>query len=134
MDPERWAEMGEAVAFFRLCLRANAPRIAVENPIMHGYAAKRIGSRATQFVQPWWFGEPLFKATGFHLIGLPPLIATNTLTPPKGGTDEHKRWSVVHRMPPGPDRAEKRSVTAQGIADAIADQWGCLGKMREAAE
>jgi len=114
----------QAAEFFKKCMNANAPKVAVENPIMHPLAAAIIGSKATQFVQPWWFGEPMFKATGFHIKGLPNLIATNKLTPPKPGTDEHKAWSWVHRMAPGPDRKEKRSVTPRGIAEAIADQWG----------
>jgi hypothetical protein len=113
----------EGAKFFKLCLEANAPKVAVENPIMHELAAALVGTRATQFVQPWWFGEKMFKATGFHLQGLPKLVPTNKLTPPKPGSDEHKTWSWVHRMPPGPDREEKRSETAQGIADAIAEQW-----------
>lgn len=113
----------EGAKFFKLCLEANAPRVAVENPIMHSLAAELVGCRADQFVQPWWFGERMFKATGFHLQGLPKLAPTDKLTPPKPGTDEHKAWSWVHRMPPGPDREEKRSQTAQGIADAIAEQW-----------
>lgn len=112
--------------FFKACLSANAQMVAVENPIMHELAAELVGTRATQFVQPWWFGEPMFKATGFHLRGLPDLAPTRKLTPPKPGTDEHKRWSWIHRMPPGPDRVERRSETAHGIAEAIAEQWGAL--------
>lgn len=128
-DPVRWSEMESAARFFRAFLGANAPLIAIENPIMGRHAAQRVGTRATQFVQPWWFGEPMFKATGFHLIGLPNLTPTDKLTPPKPGTDEHKRWSWVHRLPPGPDRTEKRSETAQGIADAIAAQWGAYADL-----
>jgi len=77
-------------------------------------------------VQPWWFGEPFFKATGFELIGLPELRPTNRLTPPAPGTDEHKAWSRVHRMPPGPERARLRSETFPGLAAACADQWGAV--------
>lgn len=124
MDTQRVWSCVEAAKFFKLCLEANSDKIAVENPIMHELAAELVGTRATQFVQPWWFGEKMFKATGFHLQGLPELVPTNKLEPPKPGTDEHKKWSWVHRMPPGPDREEKRSETAQGIADAIAEQWG----------
>ena len=77
-----------------------------------------------QIVQPWWFGEPFFKATGLYLRGLPPLEPTRRLVPPKAGTPEHKAWSMIHRMPPGPDRWRRRSRTFEGIADAMADQWG----------
>lgn len=122
--PERFRLMRSAVDFYKKCLTANAPKIAVENPIMHCHAREGIGAGKAHFVQPWWFGDPYFKATGFHLIGLPKLVPTKKLTPPKPGTDEHKEWSFIHRMPPGPDREEKRSETFPGIAAAIADQWG----------
>lgn len=56
----------------------------------------------------------------------PRLRPTNVLTPPAKGTDEHKRWSLVHREPPGPNRAKNRSRTFPGIAEAMADQWGAL--------
>lgn len=123
----------EAARFFRCCLEGNAEKKAIENPIMHALGAALVGSRATQFVQPWWFGVPMFKATGFHLKGLSPLVPTNKLVPPEKGTDEHKKWSWVFRMPPGPDRAEKRSETAAGIAEAIAEQWAGDVDVRVAA-
>ncbi|MBL3587303.1 hypothetical protein JMM61_18275, partial [Rhodovulum sulfidophilum] len=53
-----------------------------------------------------------------------PLSATNRLTPPAPGTEAHKRWSAVHRAPPGPDRWKIRSRTFEGLAAAAADQWG----------
>ena len=62
-------------------------------------------------------------ATGWHMVGMPPLVATNRLTPPRLGTDEHKRWSFIHWMPPGPDREERRSKTFPGMAAVIAAQW-----------
>ena len=127
-DPARWASMRAAADFFNAFKSANAPRIAIENPIPHEHARALIG-RPTQYVQPWWFGDPFFKATGWWLVGLPPLKPTNKLTPPKPGTEEHKRWSMIHRMPPGPDREEKRSNTFPGHAAAIADQWGLLSEM-----
>ncbi len=123
---EMWADLDEGAALFSACWNAPIPRIAVENPIMHRYAKERIeGYRPpTQVVQPWWFGEPAFKATSLYLRGLPPLVATHKLTPPLSGTDEHKAWSRVHRMPPGPNRWRERSRTYAGIARAMAEQWG----------
>ncbi|MES2295260.1 MAG: hypothetical protein V4527_18330 [Pseudomonadota bacterium] len=122
--PKRWAELTEAAEFYRTCRDAPIPRKAIENPIMHGHAIELTGRGPTQFVQPWWFGDPFFKATGFELIGLPKLLPTNKLIPPKRETEEHKAWSRVHREPPGPDRARKRSETFPGLAEALADQWG----------
>ena len=121
-----WADLDDAVDLFAACWRAPIARVAIENPIMHRHARERMPADLAkpQIVQPWWFGEPYFKATGFYLRGLPPLVATSRLTPPRSGTDEHKAWSAVHRAPPGPDRWRFRSRTFDGIADAMADQWG----------
>ncbi len=121
-----WAELDDGAALFSDVWNAPIPRIAVENPVMHKHAKERIAGYAkpAQTVQPWWFGDPAFKATGLYLRGLPALTATARLTPPKTGTAAHKAWSRVHRMPPGPDRWKERSRTFQGIADAMADQWG----------
>lgn len=120
-----WAELDEAVDFFRACWSAPIPRRALENPIMHRHARERLpGLPKPQVVQPWFFGDPFFKATGFYLDGLPPLVATNRLTPPAKGTDDYKRWSAVHRASPGPDRWKLRSRTFEGVADAMAAQWG----------
>lgn len=127
-----WQELESAAAFYRALQRAEGIlHKAIENPIMHCYARERIpmlGQR--QVVQPWWFGDEAFKATGLELINLPPLVPTNRLTPPPSGTAEHARWSKVHRASPGPDRWKERSRTYPGLADAMAEQWGnfLLGK------
>lgn len=122
---DMWAELDDGAQLFSACWNAPIPRICVENPTMHRYARERIKDwRQPQTVQPWWFGDPAFKATGLYLKGLPPLSPTNRLTPPLRGTEEHKRWSQVHRASPGPDRWRERSRTYQGIADAMATQWG----------
>lgn len=126
-DPARWAELEQAAAFYRALRDATQiPRRAVENPVMHRYAMDLVARGETQFVQPWWFGDPFFKATGLELVNLPPLAPTNRLAPPRPGTTEHKAWSRIHREPPGPDRAKKRSETFPGLARAMAAQWGAL--------
>lgn len=133
-DPARWAELQKAAAFYRALRDATQiPSRAVENPVMHEYAIRLTRRGPIQFVQPWWFGDPFFKATGLELIGLPDLQPTNRLTPPKAGTDEHKQWSRVHREPPGPDRAKKRSETFPGLAEAMARQWTAAMLERMAA-
>lgn len=120
-----WAELDEGAALFRACWAAPVERVAVENPVMHRHARERLpGLPRPQIVQPWWFGERAFKATGFYLRGLPHLVATNRLTPPAAGTDEHRAWSWVHRAAPSPDRWKLRSRTFEGVAEAAADQWG----------
>lgn len=123
----RWAELEIAADFYRtLRTGGRIPRRALENPVMHGHAIRLTGRGRTQFVQPWWFGDPFFKATGFELINLPKLVPTRRLTPPPPGTDAHRAWSRVHRMPPGKDRARERSRTFHGLAEAVAEQWGGL--------
>ncbi len=124
-DPQRWAELDAAAAFYRRLRDATQiPRRAIENPVMHRHAIELTRRGFTQFVQPWWFGDPFFKATGFELINLPKLTKSASLLPPSAGTPEHRAWSAVHREPPGPDRARKRSETYPGLAAAIAQQWG----------
>lgn len=118
-----WDELEEAAEFYRVFQSLDCPT-CIENPIMHRYARELVNVTHRQVVQPWWFGEKTFKATGYELIGLPELESTNKLTPPEKGTDEHKAWSWVHRCPPGPDRWKIRSTTPMGIAQAIAEQWG----------
>ena len=136
IDVGMWLAMEDGARFFNAFKFANAPKIAIENPIPHCHARALIGD-LRPFVQPWWFGDRAFKATGFWLKGLKPLRPTNKLTPPAPGTAEHREWSFIHRMPPGPDREERRSNTFPGVAAAIADQWALgadLLSMMEAAE
>lgn len=122
-DPERWKHMIDAAVFFRDLLNAPIPRVAVENPVMHGYAARIIGQRQTQVVQPWMFGHPETKGTGLWLRGLPPLMPTDDVRDVLR-TLPAKERARVHYASPGPDRWKLRSVTYAGIAQAMADQWG----------
>lgn len=123
---EMWVELEQGAALFSECWNAPIERVCVENPVMHWHAKKLIKNYqpATQTVQPWWFGDLAFKATGLYLRNLVPLQPTNKLAPPKRGTPEHKAWSVIHRASPGPDRWRERSKTFPGIASAMAMQWG----------
>lgn len=123
---QMWRELDEGAALFSACWNAPIPRICVENPVMHKYAKYRIRNfqKAAQHVQPWWFGDPAFKSTGLYLKGLPPLVPTNRLTPPRPGTQKHKEWSFIHRAGPGDERWMLRSHFFPGIASAMAEQWG----------
>lgn len=119
-----WKEFFEGVELYKALRDAPIKKKAIENPVMHDHARELIEKGKRCIVQPWWFGDKAFKATGFELIGLPDLVATNKLDPPKSGTDEHKAWSMIHRMSPGPERAKLRSKTFPGIAKAMPQQWG----------
>lgn len=119
--PWRAEAMQAAVYTVRALWALPIPRKAIENP------SGRLSSlwrRPTQTVQPYWFGVPEFKGTCWWLDNLPPLVATDMLTPPANGTDEWKRWSRVHRAAPGPQRRKERSRTPFNVAEAIAVQWG----------
>jgi hypothetical protein len=132
---EMWAELEDGVDLFRACWQAPIPRRAIENPVMHRHARERLPADLPrpQIVQPWWFGDPAKKATGWYLDGLPPLVPTSRLTPPPTGSDEAKAWEQVHRAPPGPDRWRFRSRTFEGMAAACAAQWaGPADGLREA--
>ena len=119
------AEFEEGVSIFTACWNAPIERVAVENPEMNDLARARMPADlpAPQMVQPFWFGEPQYKATGWYLRGLPPLVETNRLPEPERGSDEWRQWNRVHRMPPGPERARLRSRSFPGMLEAAAMQW-----------
>ena len=102
----------EALEFVHRLLNAPIPRIALENPISIISSAIR---KPDQIIQPWQFGHGETKATCLWLKGLPLLTPTNIVD----GRDDR-----IHRLPPGPNRWKERSRTYQGIADAMAAQWG----------
>jgi len=111
-----WAELEAAAEFFKLFLNNKCPRIAIENPIPHRYAVRLIGRQYDQVIQPWQFGHPESKAVCLWLKGLPKLVPTRIVT--KG--IKQKVW----RMGPSEDRAKERSRFYNGIANAMAKQWG----------
>ena len=115
-DESRWGKLDEACEFFNRLLDADIPRICVVNPIPHKYAVERIGGRKyTQIIQPWQFGHCETKATCLWLKGLQKLTPTNIVD-----GREQRMW----KLPPSEDRWKLRSKTYQGIADAMAQQWG----------
>lgn len=119
------AEFEEGVDVFIACWRAPVPRVAIENPKMNDLARDRMPDDLPrpQMVQPFWFGEPAYKATGWYLRGLPELVETERLPEPRRGSDEWRAWCRVHRMPPGPERTRLRSRSFPGMAAAAAAQW-----------
>lgn len=108
----RRAEQAEAVAFFLVLAKSPIPRIALENPI--GILSTLLRP-AHQIIQPWQFGHPETKATCLWLKNLPPLQPTDIV---------EGREPRVHWEPPSPDRQKNRSRTCEGIARAMAEQWG----------
>jgi hypothetical protein len=123
--PERWQALIEGAVFFRQLLDAPIAKIAVENPVMNGYARSIVGRRHDQIVQPWMFGHPETKATGLWLKGLPPLMPTDDVRDIMA-TLPAKERARIHHLSPSADRWKIRSTTYPGIAAAMADQWGSL--------
>lgn len=122
-DISRWPKLFDGAEFFKTLLQAPIKKIAIENPIMHKYAKSIIGQKQSQVIQPWMFGHPESKATCLWLKNLPELKETDNvrdkfLSLPK------KEAQRIHYTSPGPDRWKIRTETFQGIADAMASQWG----------
>jgi hypothetical protein len=109
---DKQAEQERALFFVRLLMGVTAGKICIENPISIISTQIR---KPDQIIQPWMFGHGETKATCLWLKGLPKLQPTNIV---------EGRENKVHRCPPGPERWKIRSRTFQGIANAMAEQWG----------
>ena len=124
-NPYRMA-LADAAAEFVFALRdAPIERIAIENPI--GQLNQR-WRYPDQTIEPFMFGEPYRKRTCLWLKSLPVLLPTVMVENPRYWID-----SYPGRRTPGYDyrstrgharKAADRSRTFQGIADAMAQQWG----------
>jgi len=112
--PEKIADgrQARALDFVRTLLAAPIPFKALENP--KSVISSRI-RKPDQIIQPWMFGHGERKETHFWLQNLPLLVPTEIVD---------GREPTVHYMAPGPDRWKNRSRTYQGVAEAIAMQWG----------
>lgn len=124
---QMWVELDEGCALFSDLWNADIPRVAVENPVMHKYAKERIVNfePMAQSFQPWQFGtdpdswDNNKKRTCLWLRNLPKLEPTGTL-------DGSTARQDIHHASPGPDRWKLRSRFFEGVANAMADQWGAL--------
>jgi len=119
--PGRAKKTHEAMLFVFSLLDAPIPKIALENPI--GCISSNY-RKPDQIIQPWQFGHPESKATCLWLKDLPLLKVTNVLEKPIGGRWENQTPSGQNKLGPSKDRAKLRSLTYQGIANAMAEQWG----------
>jgi len=111
-------EQAQALAFVSALLDAPIPRIAVENPV--SIISTRI-RKPDQIVQPWQFGEDAAKTTCWWLKGLPLLTPTSILLRARYA---NQTPSGQNKLGPSPHRWRDRSRTYQGMADAMAEQWG----------
>jgi len=107
----------EAIKFFTLFTNLDHVKYTcIENPV--GIMSTHY-RKPDQIIQPWMFGHPETKATCLWLKGLPKLEPTDIV---------EGREQRIWKMPPSKERAKMRSLTYQGIADAMADQWVKLSR------
>jgi hypothetical protein len=111
---DKQTEQAQALEFVQKLLDAPIPKIALENPI--SIISSKI-RKPNQIIQPWQFGHGETKATCLWLKNLPELQPTDIVS-----GRENKVW----RMPPSEERWKLRSITYQGIANAMANQWGLI--------
>lgn len=124
---KRQKEQKRALSFVRALLKAPILKIALENPVGKISTVIR---KPEQIINPWQFGEPYNKKTCLWLKNLPALTPTKTVKPTaawcssyhggprKDGTRKRNHLPSLHR------NSKKRSITFQGIANAMAEQWG----------
>ncbi len=115
----------EGIDFFMLFTNLTTPKVVIENPV--GIMSS-VWRKPDQIIQPYEFGEPFSKKTCLWLKGVPPLKPTNIVDRGEritfaSGKSMPKWYSDAFRLPPK-ERSIARSRTFQGIADAMAEQWG----------
>jgi len=146
--PEREEKTEYALRFVCMILNSGIKKISLENPV--GCISTRIGlingiwhvlpkgevikhpCKPSQIIHPYEFGHNASKSTCLWNFGLPNLLPTEYIAPRiVYGINgrKYERWgnqtdSGQNKEQPGPDRWKIRSKTYQGIADAMADQWG----------
>lgn len=122
----------KAIDFVKKLYYSSIPLVCIENPV--GVLSTR-WKKASQTVQPYQFGDDASKRTCFWLKGLPVLTPTKYIQPRIVNGKE--RWanqtdSGQNRLSPSENRAELRSKTYQGIANAMASQWFPRGAIQKA--
>jgi hypothetical protein len=143
LEGEFFSVQDYAAWFFMKMVNAPAEYVAVENP--RGDMTRRYRP-PDQYVQPHMFGDPLVKATGLWLKGLPPLYADNPVEPLPGGrvATGGGSWRTDQKHGRGPNnghedsagrrnRQRERNRTLPGIARAMAQQWSAFIEEQEKA-
>lgn len=123
--PTRQQDRLDAIEFFKKLYNVDIPKIAVENPIG---IISTVLKKPNQIIQPWQFGHNASKSTCLWLKGLPLLKPTNIVDKGefityKSGKRCSKWYADAAKLKPA-ERARVRNKTFQGIADAMAEQWG----------
>ena len=117
----RMKEQEEALEFVKLLLEAPILRICLENPV--GVISRYI-RKPDQFIQPYEYGHREIKKTCLWLKNLPLLKPTNIISLPPEGKWDNRTAAGNCNIPGCKNKRMIRSITYQGIADAMAEQWG----------
>jgi len=129
LNQERYTKGLQAKEFFMQFINANCEHIAVENPI-----PSKIYNlpKYTQIIQPYQFGHPYTKKTCLWLKGLPKLQPTNVVEPQgmwvNGNSNIWKKQAADGNVTGKSKDPRVRAKTFDGIAEAMANQWGNLNK------
>lgn len=118
-----------AIDFFMNFTKLKCERVCIENPV--GIMSK-LYRKPNQIIQPWQFGHPESKKTCLWLKGLPLLQSTFVLPKPANGLWENQTTNGQNKLLVNgkwiafndPRTPMYRGITYQGIADAMASQWG----------
>jgi site-specific DNA-cytosine methylase len=117
----------QGIDFFMRVVNINVPKLAVENPIG---IMSTLYKKPDQIIQPFQYGHGTTKATCLWLKGLPLLKPTNIVDKGEVVTfasgKRMSKWFYESSQLPPKERERMRNKTFQGIADAMADQWGSL--------
>lgn len=124
-EKQQSLEQQKACVFFMRFILADCEHIAVENPVG---IMSTVYQKPTQIIQPFEYGDPHRKTTCLWLKGLEPLKPTNIVEPEiikyTRRNGKTTTFDSDYIAGPSADRAKKRSKTYQGIAKAMAEQWG----------
>lgn len=124
LNQERYEKGLAAKEFFMQFYNADCEKIAIENP-----TPSKIYElpEKSQVIQPYQFGHPYTKRTQLWLKGLPTLEPTEIVEPIAtwcpSGSYSHNHGDK-HRGMFTTDRAKNRAKTFEGVAKAMAEQWG----------
>ena len=118
-----WSLQIEALDFVRKLLDAPIEKIALENPV--SVISTKI-KKPNQIIQPYHFGHDVSIKTCLWLKNLPNLIPTKIVKPDIIEKDGYKmsrhHWETFRL--PSKIRGKVRSRFYEGIAEAMANQWG----------
>ena len=123
--PERWILTYEALSFVKRLWDADIKMVAIENPI--GYLSNN-WMKPTQIIHPWQHGQEFSKPTCLWTRNLPYILPTSIVGHgefyTKANGTRMAKWSHITSGTRKEERAKIASRTFQGIADAMAEQWG----------